>query len=224
MTLLQRIRQTPLVLCILSCLLTSCAVPGAIAYKVFGPDAVKPEYTPPPTEPILIFAEDYENQSIATYESEEITRVIAQAFKEHKVAPVIDPEKLPNLLNPGHGVATTSPKPQSITTIGRQLGAARILYIDIVDNAMESLGGTQMLRGKLTLRVRMIDVASGKTVFPANSIDGTYLTATTPYTEVHAGVTPQSLRQKLCMQLGQSIARLFYPYKPDEVDTGDAQP
>ncbi len=224
MSPLARIGRLPLALCVLCCLLASCAVPGAIVYKVFGPDAIKPEYTPPPTEPILIFAEDFENPSIATYESEEITHVVAQVFKERNVAPVIDPEKLSNLLNPRPTAGQTPPKPTSITELGRQLGAARVLYIDIVDNAMESLGGTQMLRGTLTLRVRMIDVATGKTLYPANSIAGTYLSARTPYTEVHAGVTPQSLRQKLCTELGQRIARLFYPYKPDEVDTSDVQP
>jgi len=207
----------PLAFCMLPFLLASCGVPGVIAYKVLGPDAVKPQYTPPPTEPILIFAESYDNPSIASYESEELARIIARAFKEHEVAPVVDPDALTNLLS-ARAKAPGAPAPQSISSIGKQLGAKHVLYIDIPECRTESIGGTRLLRGVMSVRVRIVDVDTGKTLYPSDSSEGTPLTAQTPYTEIHAGTTEQALRQKLCQTLGERIARLFYAYKPDEVE------
>jgi hypothetical protein len=205
-------------LCLLFLLLASCGVPGVIAYKVLGPDDVKPLYTPPPTEPILIFAENYDNPSIGSYESEEIARVVAQAFKEHKVAPVVDPDALHNLLTAQAHAPATNPTSRSISAIGRKLGATHVLYIDVQECRTESLGGTKLLRGLMSVRVRLVDVATGKTLYPLDTGDGTPLSAKTPYTEIKQGVTEQSIRQQLCQTLGEQIARLFYPYKPDEVE------
>src|SRR5580658_2823690 len=79
--------------CLAGCLATGgCYVLGAALYKVSPPPKVQAVYTLP-KEPILVWVENYRNPGVSDQDAERLGRQIADQFKKHKIAPVIDPDK-----------------------------------------------------------------------------------------------------------------------------------
>jgi hypothetical protein len=210
----------PLRACVLSCLpasfcllllLTSCQLAGVAAYKLSGPPTIQPQYTPPKT-PLLIMAENFQNPSTCAYESEQLAWEIGQQMTEHAVAPVVSPDKL-RQLRARRGDAM---RKMTLSDIGRETGAQQILYINIHDCQWEALPGTRMVRGEINVLVKLIDASTGQTVWPDLVSDGKPLSAKIPYTEQSSTGDGMALKEKMCRQLGDQIAQLFYPHKADE--------
>jgi hypothetical protein len=192
-------------------LLTSCRLAGVAAYKLSGPPTIQPQYTPPKT-PILVLAENFQNPSTCAYESEQLAWEIGQQMTDHAVAPVVSSDKLRQL----RARPDISMRKLTLSDIGRETGAQQILYINIRDCQWEALPGTRMVRGQINVLVKLIDVSTGQTVWPDLVSDGKPLSAKIPYTEQSSTGDGMILKEKMCRQLGDQIAQLFYAHTAEE--------
>jgi hypothetical protein len=209
-------RSTLVVAVALALLLGSggCNVMSAIAYKTVGPAKIKPEYAPP-QEPLLVLSESYSHSEQLQPAADQLTNLLADELKTHKVAPLIDPEKLLSLRS-DHAAEFGKMK---IPDVGRALGAKQVLYVDLQECDVNATAGSDTLRGVVSANVRVVDVATGKTKWP---LVGTShpIKADTNYMRKEARDTPMAIRNQMLDDLSGAIARLFYEYSPDFEDHG----
>jgi hypothetical protein len=192
-------------------LLTGCQLVGVVAYKVSGPPTIQPQYTPPPT-PLLVLAENYQHPSECRYEAEQLAWEIGHQLEEHQVAPIVSPDKLRQLRTRTGGAI----RQLTLSDIGLETGAQQVLYVNIRQCQWESLPGTRMVRGEMEVLVKLVEVATGQTVWPDLVSDGKPMSLKIPYTEQSSTGDGMALQEQMCRQLGQQIARLFYAHKADE--------
>jgi hypothetical protein len=192
-----------------------CSAMGAIAYKTIGPAKVKPEYAPPPHEPMLVLSESYSHSEQLQPAADQFANLLADELKKNKVAPVIEPEKLLALRSDR---AAEFAK-MKIPDVGRALGAKQILYVDLQECDVNATQGSDMLRGVVSANVRVVDVATGKTKWPLVGASHP-MKADTNYMRKEARDTPMAIRNQMLDDLSGAIARLFYEYSPDFEDHG----
>jgi hypothetical protein len=79
--------------------------------------------------------------------------------------------------------------------------------------------GSELSRGQMAARVKVVDVATGTTLWPRDAADGHPVNVQTPVETVREGVTPAVARANTQRQLADRIAKLFYRHQPiyDEV-------
>jgi PBP1b-binding outer membrane lipoprotein LpoB len=192
-------------------LLTGCEVASVLAYKLGPPETIKAQYTPPKT-PILVLAENFQNPSMCSYEAEQIAWEIGRQLTDHQVAPVVSSDKLRQLRTE----TKNNLRKMTLSEIGQKTGAQQILYVNIRECHWEPLSGTRMVRGEVKVQVKMVDVKTGQTTWPDLVSDGTPMSAEMPYTEQKTSGDGVAMREKICHQLGDQIARLFYTYNADQ--------
>ena len=187
-----------------------CNVVGAVAYKVVGPPDVPAKYVPQRT-PIVVIAETYRDLSSTAIQAEQLARYVADELVMHDVAPVVDPSLVLDL----QAKDRQKFRRMSITEIGREVGAAQVLYINILKSDSRTAQGTDILRGEVSARVKLVDVASGVTLWPEDSAEGYPVAGKTPYVRSGDGVDEVSVNQSLQQALAEQIGKLFYKWKPD---------
>lgn len=202
---------------ILAC--SGCTWIGAAAYKIAGPPPVEAEYKPT-AEPILVLVENYRSASTTQVDAELLTRYINEELIDHKVAPVIEYEKLASLRND----TTLSFRDMKIDAIGRALGAKQILYVDLVNTSVAAPIGGETYVGRAAARVKIVDAATGETRWPQDVTDGTPVTYQTPSVPAEkGGDDPMRVRQRLFESLAGRIGRFFYKWSPEDVHDSSMQ-
>jgi hypothetical protein len=196
---------------LLACaLLTGCQLIGALAAKGMGSPAVPAKYVPK-NVPTLILSEHSPASGVDDVSSEDIGRRTALLWEVHKLAPLIDLSKLEELqLRRPADYAT-----MSTAAIGLALGAKQVLYIDVRDSRVESAGGTDTIRAKAAVRVRMVDVATGATLWPTDAAEGYALDSETDYAARGEGVSDSSQFEAVRSIIADKIVKLFYKHQPD---------
>jgi hypothetical protein len=191
-------------------LLGGCQLIGALAAKGMGPAATPAQYTPKKVT-TLILSEHAPASGVDDVSSEDIGRRLAALWEEHKLSPLVDLSKLEefHLRHPDEYAR------MSIADLGKALGAEQVLYIDVRDARVESAGGSDTIRAKATVRVRMIDVATGQTLWPQDAADGEALDSTTDYAARGDGVSESSQMEAVRSIIADKIAKLFYKHQPD---------
>ena len=190
--------------------LSGCQVLGALAAKGMGPTATPAQYVPR-TIPTLILAEHSAASGVDDVSSQDIGRRTAELWELHKLAPLIDLSRLEEL-KMRHASDYSS---MSVVAIGRALGAQQVLYIDVRDNHDESAGGSDTIRATAAARVRMVDVATGQTLWPADAADGYPVDAETEFQARGEGVSESSQMEEVRGTLANKIIKLFYEHLPD---------
>jgi hypothetical protein len=199
--------------CILTsafCICSNGCIAGAVLGKL--PQYTAAKYVPDKDKPMLVWAENYRDPSGgAVMDADELARLVFDDLEQHKVAPMVSPERAMELRSRDREQFRQMP----ITLMGQDVGARRVLYISVTNTATDSNGGTRdMLRASATALVRVVDVQSGATVWPPAASDGYPVSATTPVTHLGDGIDEGSVRESLQQQLGVQIARLFYKHDP----------
>jgi predicted small lipoprotein YifL len=190
--------------------LAGCGAIGAVAYKAIPPS------TPPAYKPVkddmLVLVENFRNPSSVSLTSERLDRQIAYELVEHKVAPIINPDRLEEL-------RLTKQKQYSsmnVAAIGKAMGARQVLYADLIDFSVETAMGSEMSKGHAELRVRVIDVATGQTRWPEDVAAGYPVKLETPFLPLKSGVTESTLRDQMIHTLADRTAQVFYGHFTDE--------
>lgn len=192
------------------CWLGGCNIIGAAAYVV-GPPDVKPVYVPEKT-PMLVLAEDYATPGSASLAAEQLERHVIAELQTHDIAPPADGEKVYELrvANPAKF------RSMSITALGRLAAASQVLYISTHVDTGDVAAGAGVLRGQGGAVVRIVDVASGETLWPVNESRGYPVMYETRFIQQQPGVDPSSVQRRIQESLADQIVKLFYKHKPDE--------
>jgi hypothetical protein len=205
--------RSSLLLACLACALCAagCGVVGALTYKLHGPLPVEAQYVPPPT-PMLVMVEQPPNQSEGYGDAEALAMMISKALAAKNVAPQVDPVKAIDL---------RSSKPLefgklSISEVGKRVGAEQVLYVRIDQVNVRVAQGSDLFKGSSQVRARVVDVATGTVAWPPEAMDGLPVGATTEVMSGRDGATAQSIRTTVLAKTADSVAKLFYKWKPEE--------
>lgn len=184
---------------------SGCQLLGVVADKVTGDPQVPAQYVPQ-KDFMLVLVESYQNPASVAISSEELDRQIANDLIEHRVAPIINPDRVSELRlrNP------STFKELDIAAIGRSFGAKQVLYVDVKSFDVDDGVGGQMIKASAEARVRVVEASTGKTLWPMESQAGYPVTLQTPYVAIKEGVTESTLREQATRALGTRIAKLFF--------------
>lgn len=147
----------------------------------------------------------------------QIAHDIGYHLQSHKVLEqVIDPQQLADLKVAAGDTYDTMP----IADLGRKLGAAQVIYVEIKSFALQTNPG--VYQPTANVDVQVIDVIQSRCIFPhsglglANSypLKVQYRPRTR---EIFDYGTPVVLSRELAHRIGRDVARLFYDYKLRQV-------
>ncbi len=187
-----------------------CTAAGLAAHKIMGPPAVPAKYVPQ-SRPLVVLVEDYHRATGLT-DDELLSRYVEEEIRGHvKKMPVVDSAKV-------REIRIAKPedfKKMTVAEVGRTVGAEQVVWVAVTERTVESLLGGESLRGDVAVRVKMVDVKSGQTLWPTDMADGYPLSTGTTWGAANAG-SESELKNSLYRGLSEKIAKLFYKWKPDE--------
>lgn len=199
--------------CVLFALLPGCSVLGVAAYKLHGPASVPAQYVPA-KQPMLVLVENYQHQSSVTAHADLLGRMLVKELGAKKVAPLVPLDKLQALRD-----ARPAEYPKmSMAAIGRAVGASQVLYVQLQRSDVTPMtgGGGDALTGQTSATVKVVDVATGNTLWPSDiAAEAGYPVAAGTQLGTNNGGTPQDVRQRMYAKLSHDIARLFYKWQPE---------
>lgn len=200
-------------LLIVGCLAGGCSAGGALAYKFSPPPTIPAEYKPA-KKPTLVFVENFQNPDLVQVQADRLQREISAELADHKVVPVVAAEKLMDL---------RSSRPQdfasmNICAVASALGAGQVIYVNLARFSVDPQPGSEMLKGNTEAMVKIVDVTSGRTLWPRETSVGRQVKVETPYLRVENGVTPDAAQEEMFRTLADKIAKLFYDWQSDDVD------
>jgi hypothetical protein len=190
-----------------------------MAYKMSGPPEIPAAYAPA-KRPTLVLVEKSDNPGEVPLQAEEIGQYVSAQLREHDVAPLVDPSPVASL---------RSRDPEryrglSPAEAGRLAKAAQVLYVDLTEFTIGDAMATELVRGRIAARVRVIDTGTGQTLWPLDTTQGMPVSVEAPYAQTGASQTASALRERMCQALADKIARLFYKYRGDQVDANSPPP
>ncbi len=205
-----------------SLFLTGCSAASAIHYKIAGPPAVAAQYVPA-KEPMLVLVENYGASAAGESDAEMLARHLMRELKEHDIAPLVPLETL-------YALRTNKPdayRKMSMAAIGRETGAKQVLYVDVQQSSIGAAPGSELLKGRIAVQVRVVDVETGATRWPTEATEGIPLAYETPLPRADENTTEPMVRQRLHAAMATRVARLFYKWKPqdtsEELDMGESR-
>ena len=194
-----------------------CEAVGALAYKASGQSDVPAVYVPI-KKPTLILVVKSDNPGEDSLESDRIGQLISAKLREHGVVPLVDP-------SPISEVRSSDPsRYRKLTPVqaARLVKAQQVLHVDIAQITVEDALATEMARGRMDVHVRVIDAGSGETLWPQDTTQGFPMSVDDPYARSGSHQTAIVLRDKMCQDIADKIARLFYKYPSDSIDGAEA--
>ena len=197
--------------------LAGCALPGAIAYKIFGPEAIPARYTPP-KEPMLVLVEESSPNSGAIVQTEDLAVAIHEELKAHDVAPLIDPREVQYLKDNSPALY----RQMGISEIGRKLGAKQILYVAVRHFDMDVPQAADVMKARLSLDFKVVDAQSAEVRWP-DSGDGEPYEYETDYSRISPQNTPTAVRGVAIRKAAGDIGRTFYKWKPETMQEENQQ-
>jgi hypothetical protein len=193
-------------------LLPGCAGIEAIGSKLGGPEHVEAKYVPP-KKPMLVLVENYRDASATQIDGEMLTRYLISELEEHHVAPLVEFNSLAALKSD----TTRDFREMKIDEIGKAVGAAQVLYVDLAQAEVNRPLGGETFIARGAARVRIVDSASGETRWPEDAPGGSPIAfETRAISAAQGGDDPTFVRQKLHEGLALRIARLFYKWSPED--------
>ena len=186
--------------------LAGCNVIGAVAYKAVGPHKVPAEHTLPTTRPVLLLVENYQRGTLQS-SSDELAHLVAAEVIGHKAGILVPQDELLKLRT-DHADEFNHLK---IQEIGQKLGAAEIIYVNLVELNVAALPASEMLQGRIAATVRVIDVESGKTLWPSIGADREFK-ADTEFIRKANVDSVMAMQSQMLQDLAVPIGQLFYKY------------
>jgi hypothetical protein len=183
-----------------------CAAAGVVANAF--PQYEQAEYVPR-HEPMLVLCENYRDPGATYVDADQLEQFLAHELTAHDVAPVVGADKLADL----RGARPGEFAKMSVTDVGRAVGASQVLYVSMERSGVYVAEASEMLKGSAAARVKLIDVASGATLWPSDAPDGRFVGVESPMVHTSETVTAASVRTGLQRALADKIAKFFYKYE-----------
>jgi hypothetical protein len=190
---------------------------GAVFQKVFGPPEVAAKYKPP-KEDTLVLVENYRNPAMTEFDADRIARTVAAELKENDVAPMVDIDEVTALRE----ADPTKFRAMTIPAVGQAVGAKQVIYVDLINSNVEGDTSRGVVRGKAEARVRVVEVATGHTLWPEDQQQGVPVGCEVPYAQADQDNAATEVHNALLDDLSKQIARLFHKWKPETAAEGDA--
>jgi hypothetical protein len=204
---------------------TGCNVLGVLVYKTRGPAPIPAEYVPK-REPMLVMAENWNNPALSRLDAEELARHVTAELQQYDIVPAVEQSELE--------AVRTRPNFASmkLSEIGQAAGASQVLYVNILKFNVQDTIGSEMIKGQVDATVKVIDAATGKTLWPSDEPEGKLLSLETPQLRTGAGIGPTgggpnatetAMRDTMCREMAVRIVKLFRKWSPDFDDGGASQ-
>jgi hypothetical protein len=192
-----------------------CSAVGALTNKVVPQAPVPAAYVPAKDKPMLVLVENYRNPSAATMDAQRLTVHLADELQRYRVAPVVDAEALESLRSRDDYHA------MKVQDVGRAAGAKQVLYVNLRQVNLSNTVAGEMIRGNVEMYVRVVDVASGQTLWPRDLPEGHAVTAETPWVRTGAagareGASEPALHEQVAVNAAHQIVKLLRNWRPDE--------
>jgi hypothetical protein len=180
------------------------------ASQLGGKPDVPAEYTLI-NRPTLVLVKDPPDPMGYSGSSDMIAAHVEQELTARQLVPCVPSSKASDLRSSRPaGFTAMSP-----AQVGSTLGAAQVICIEILQCQVQREGATDMLKGEASASVAVIDVASGRIIWPADAYSGQMVTHQTAVLRLGDRNTLSSIQRNLDAGLAEKIARLFYKYSPD---------
>lgn len=214
---------------LVACAAGGCTLLGVAAYKLAGDPEVAAQYVPA-HEPIVVYIDRGNVPDEAQFDASRIARNVTEDLKTHKVAPTLDPTLLLDYRpRQRHGgsvwrasqVPTSGPATTLPTTpaeLGKAVGAKQVLYVELLDFSIAPTLASELVKGRAEARVRIIDTATGEVRWPQDMTQGYMITASSPNAQSEKITSVGAARDELVQSMSDQIGRLFYKWKPDEME------
>jgi len=196
---------------VLACI-PGCNVVTPIAYAIHGPEKINPTYTLPEHATTVVFVDD-PSSKIAQ-------RRLRYAMAETATSQLLEKRILTDMLEPRGIIAAATKdshtKRMSITELGQSVGADIVIYAVVTNFSLSPETGSYIPQA--SLRVKVIDVAEGKRVWPDTEF-GFPLEIQIPQLP---GLSPEgnagqlAIEQQLAQRAGLGISQLFYRHEIGE--------
>lgn len=210
-----------------------CTAVGAMAYKFSPPPTVPAHYTPA-REPTVVFVQRSRNPSDAQLDAERIARYVTDDLRAHGVGgPMMDSSLLIAAVprrtgtsvwaaaqRPATAPTPTTTAPVTVADLGRSVGAAQVIYVDLTDFNVERTMASEMIKGEVDASVWVIDAHTGHVRWPTDTTQGFTISVPTPYLQPGEKLDENALREQMAQAIAGQIARLFYSWNSEQVDTG----
>ena len=201
----------------------ACGPIGAIAYKLQPDPTVEAKYKLQ-DRPTAILVENFRNPDIAATDAELLTRNLSDRLKDV----VVDKKPLVHVVAFEKVIDLRDAKPKAffkmtIPQIGTAVGAEQVIYVDLQAGGVAPMATGEVLQGKASAQVKVVDVATGDTLWPTEMADGFPVTTQTNPLEGQSAGTYNAVREQLYEDLADKIAKLFYKYSvstdhPSKID------
>ncbi|MGQ0628217.1 MAG: hypothetical protein ACT4PL_08995 [Phycisphaerales bacterium] len=192
--------------------LAGCNILGGAAYLINGPDKAPAAFTLPENQTGVIFIDDRSSQA---------SRAVREAMGDAAEKAILANEAAKEMVQ-ARGVQAVLARERdkklvSITAVGKNLKADFVIYAWLDGFALSSDG--ESYSPAASLRVKVVDVATGKRLFPAGAEGESYapLRVTLP---AQASGTPNSVSGRATAEIefgryvGGRIGELFFEHAP----------
>jgi hypothetical protein len=200
-------------------LTAGCAGLGLVANDIAGTPTVPAMYVPA-KEPTLVLVEN--NLAIEGGEADcdRLGRYVSQDLKDNKVVPLVDFAPL-ILMRDRDPLAYSR---MSIAELGRVSGAKQVIYVSVVQYGEDAPLGSDTVKFKAAVRVKVVDATTGASRWPADLAEGRPLTAETDYKPtVNQPEGVSAVRDDLNKTLADKISKLFHDWQEDTDQPEDYQ-
>jgi hypothetical protein len=186
-----------------------CTLAGLLAEKTTGAVDVSAKYAPAKERTLLLV----ENAVAAgtDLDSDQLSRYIAEDLKANNVCPLVEESELEKVRE----TYGDQYRKMSVEAVGRETGAKQVLWVKVIECTVETPGASSMVQGHLSVKVKVVDVATGTTRWPVDAEDGEPLHIDTPFMETDSVNRDMATRQAMCRSMAESIGKLFHAWKPD---------
>jgi len=212
---MQKLIKPPLItlalLTVLTCI-PGCNIATPIAYAIHGPEKINPVYTLPEHATTVVFVDD-PSSKIAQ-------RRLRYAMADTATDQLLGKRVLTDMLEPRGIIAAATKESHSermsITELGKSVGADIVIYAVVTNFSLTPETGSYIPQA--FLRVKVIDVAQGKRVWPDSEF-GHPIEVQIPQLP---GLSPEgnagqlAIEQKLAVRAGLGISQLFYRHEIGE--------
>jgi hypothetical protein len=195
-------------------LMTGCNVGGVVGYIATGP-AVQPAQYKPDPKPTLVLVENYQSPSSVALDADRFAENLSNELRANTNLPLVD-------RSPLYSLRERDPSAYArlkVSEIAQKVGAEQVVYVDLSACQVQQ-SATHSARGRMAMRIKVIDAATGRTLWPVDAADGLPIVHETPLTQVSDTYRPEMLRTEMLQDVAARTARLFYDWKP--VDLNEA--
>jgi hypothetical protein len=198
---------------VLIALAAGCAALGVVAGDIAGEHPMPALYVPP-QEPTLVLVENDRSTGGEDPDCQRVAHFIGYDLSQHKVVPLVTDDALLRLRenDPDHY------NKMSIAALGQAAGAKQVIYVSIQSYGSDTPIGGGNAKWTASVKVRVVDTATGSNRWPKDFIDGEPLNAETQYESLDQG--ENLIRDELNRKLADKIGKVFHPWVREQ-DTAE---